>query len=272
MKKITLLILFWMFLLSPTDNFAQEYANSPKVLPQLLACDQEEELKGQVRSITEKQGNSPAKQQLATVFYSEYDEQNRMVMMENILLGVRTYFHYGQEGRLQSTARALNRSPLDSAVYVYHDDGRIRAVMIYDINRETLREVKDVRYDSTGLPVMVATRGVHSTAVEKVIRIGEHYIDLYWGRGSMLTQALRYPFDPEKRCIIDYDRRIENVQGETAMKIFEDRNKKNLLTIHRYEYDEVGNWVVRRSYRVKKGKKLRKRNLYRMRVREIEYR
>ena len=76
-------------------------------------------------------------------------------------------------------------------------------------------------------------------------------------------------FDPEHGCIISYDRRIEDATGERVMEIGEG---PGWISIQEYEYDERGNWTACRYYNVKKGKKLRPKDMYLMRVREIEYR
>ena len=273
MKKRTAL-LFLAILFTLTESHAQRRSlSSLRILPDLLSCEQGEELKGQVRSVVEKRSPSGKEKDLQMVSFTRYDEENRRVMRKDESTDIHSYYHYGPAGRLQSITRYFKGEPGDSAVYVYHDDGRARAVMTYLlVESQNLVAVKDIRYDSTGMPIMVADRKVFGTAIEKVIRIGDDYIDLLWGVNAKFKKTLRYPFDPERKCIFDDGRYIENIEGETTLKIFENRNRKNRLIVFEYEYDEVGNWVVLRVYDIKTGQKLLPRYRYSMRVREIEYR
>lgn len=262
---------FWMFLIAGTRSAAQNSGNSRLLLPQLLSCDKKP-LNGQVRSITEKQNNSFYGEEWIAVSYTAYDEQARIKLLEHKLFGVRTYYRYHPDGQLQSTGSYFNSTLLDSTVYAYHDDGKMRATLHYGPDRSILSEVREIQYDSSGKAMMVAIRNVKFTEIEKVLGIGGDYIDIYWGTPGQHYQVFRYPYDPEKSCIIGYDRRIESVTGETAVEIFEGRAEKNRLFIQEYEYDEMGNWTACRYYNVKRGKKLRPRNVYLIRVREIEYR
>ena len=264
-------LLLWISFVAIPECAAQYNIDAHLLLPHLLSCDKKP-LKGPVRAITEKQENWIYGKELVTVFYMECDEQARIKLLDNKLYGVRTYYHYRPEGRLQSTGNYWNGTPLDSIVYAYNDDGKVRATLHYGPGRSTLDEVREIRYDSTGMPVMVSARNVKRTAIEQVIGIGENYIDISWRLDLLPPQLFRYPYDPGQGCIISYDRRIENANGKKVMEIAEGPGRKNRIFIEEYEYDEMGNWIVCRYYNVKKGKKLRPRNRYLMRVREIEYR
>lgn len=265
-KDISLLLC--LSFIAVSRSAGQQGAESVLLLPQLLSCDKKPVI-GPVHSITEKQPDPLHEKKMLTVAYMEFNEQGRIQMMEYKRHGVRTHYNYLPDGQLHSTVSYFKGAPLDSVVYAYRDDGKVRATLHYGPDGVTLQEVKQTHYDTTGMPVKVSARNVRRTMIEEVIGIDENYIVISWRVDSLPPQVFRYPFDPEHGCVISYDRRIEDATGERVMEIGEG---PGWISIQEYEYDERGNWTACRYYNVKKGKKLRPKDMYLMRVREIEYR
>lgn len=271
MKKITPLIWLGMLLLPPIGSAAQ-YGGGPLLfMPQLLSCDKQP-FEGNVRSITEKQNDPLNYNKMVATAYMEFDEESRMQFMDHKRYGIHYYYHYNTKGQLHSAAGYLNGAPLDSIVYAYHDDGKVRATLHYGPDRMNLKQVKQTHYDSAGMPVRLSARNVEHTEIEEVIGVGENYIDISWRLDRQPPQVFRYPFDRERGCVIRYDRRIEDASGEKVMEIAEGSGKNNRISIQEYEYDEMGNWTVCRYYNVKAGKKVKPGDMYLIRAREIKYR
>lgn len=271
MKQAFSLILICLFFFNPL----MEAQHSPKVLRRLLLCENEENLKGQIHSITTKHGMSFKERKIKELDYSTYNAQNQVIKRVHPRTKMQYYYGYSPEGLLNNLSRYREDVLFDSILYVYNDEGALTHELTYGKDRHTLKQTIEVYYDSTGMPIRAATRKVNSVVLERVLEVGDDFIKIF----SVLDTKMRgdtsgYLFDPIKRCIKPkLEKRVVNsINGKTRIEIIEGVPDERSVLIRKYEYDEVGNWTSVEIYNVKEGKEPKPKDLLSIFVREIKYR
>ena len=273
MKKAFSLILICLFIYN-TQMEAQSRPRFKGMLLGLLTCWDEEELKGSVHSINTKYGNSEKEKKLSEYHYSEYNEENQIVLSVFRRTNTKQYHRYNADSKLTNIITYRKDILHDSIVFIYNDEGALKNRLIYDDDKQTIKETMEVYYDSTGMPIRTASRRIRATQLERVLEIGDTYIDIFSVVNTHKGKTSRYSFNPEKRCIDSslHKKTINSVDGKTKVEIIENATDDKSILFHQYEYDEIGNWVRFKLYNVKRGKEPKPKDLLSIYVREIKYR
>ena len=273
MKKAFSLILICLFFYNNQVE-AQSRPRFKGMLLSLLTCQNEEELKGNVHSVTTKYGNSEKEKKLEEYHYSEYNEENQIISSFFRRVNAKEYYRYDANSKLTNIITYRKEILQDSIVFIYNDEGALKNRLIYDADKLTIKETIEIHYDSTGMPVRTASRRIRATQLERVLEIGDTYIDIFSVVNTRRGDTSRYSFDLEKRCInrSSHKKVINSVDGKTRIEIRENVTDDKSILFNKYEYDSIGNWVRLKIYNVKKGKEPKPRDLLSLYVREIEYR
>ncbi len=215
----------------------------------LLNCDQEIPLLGDIRSISHKKINLYPNEGFST-WELNFDKENRLVQEKAVEQGAELRHRYSEMGQLTSTVRFVKGTRMDSTVFLYDDTGKLFRKLSFGTSKSP-QTIFQFSYDTLGRITQVEAKDQVNRFRQSVEYLDSaNQVIISHAQGPH-TRRLLFPFDSDKQCINRLIREVKNIKGQIAMqevaKFSTSKTNNEVSILHEYQYDEQGNWIWHRQ-------------------------
>ncbi|GJM35385.1 MAG: hypothetical protein DHS20C18_43860 [Saprospiraceae bacterium] len=215
----------------------------------LLNCDQDISLNGDIRMISHKKINLYPNTGFST-WELVFNQQNQLVREKAVEQAAELRHHYNEQGQLEATVRLVKGLKQDSTAFLY-DDARKLFQKVSFGNFSSPQTTYQFTYDSLDRVIMLAAKDQNNQFTQTVEYLDStHQVIVTHSQGER-SRRLLLPFDTETQCINRILREIKNVHGQITVQEVANLSSSNNIDgssiLHEYQYDEMGNWTWHRQ-------------------------
>ncbi len=214
----------------------------------LLNCDQEIPLIGDIRSITHKKINLYPNEGVHT-WDLMFDKDNQLVRERAVEFSGELRHQYNEAGQLMTTVRKVKSNRMDSILFEYDAQGRLYRKISFG-TQESPQTIYQFNYDSLGRVLLVEAKDQSNRFRQSVEYLDSSSQVIITHAQGPNSRRLLFPFDTQKQCINRMTREVKNVQGQVIMQEmirFSTKASNQNSILHEYRYDEEGNWTWHRQ-------------------------